>query len=252
MKTMRKNNGFTLVELSIVLVIVGLLIGGLLVGQSLMDSAKLNSQVKQLEQYDIATTNFRQKYKQWPGDSTYFPHSTGYTTGNGDGFINDHGGNNPPQSLLDEPARFFNHLYLSGNLKEDHSSAYSPIGKGSMPELKIAKGRGMTVTMTGKGELYYFLGIYEIIGGSMAYYQMSPSGIMTASTAMAIDAKLDDGIPNKGNILATQQYPQGPTSAIPHALDTAANGCTTSGTAYNLANSSDTACRLTVKSNVSK
>lgn len=249
---MHTSKGFTLVELSIVLVIIGLLIGGILVGQSLIESAKLNAQVKQLEQYDIATTNFRQKYKQWPGDSTYFAHTGGYTIDNGNGSINDHAGNTPPQSLLDEPNRFFPHLYTSGNLAEPSQAAYR-IGKtGSMPELKIAPGRGMTVTMTGKGELYYFLGIYEVIGGAMAFYQMSTSGIMSATTAMSIDAKLDDGIPNKGKILATQQYPQGSTSAIPHALDTATNGCTTSGTAYNLANSSETACRLTVKSNASK
>jgi prepilin-type N-terminal cleavage/methylation domain-containing protein len=43
-----KKLGFTLVELAITLVIVGLLIGGILAGQSLIDSAKINSQIQQL------------------------------------------------------------------------------------------------------------------------------------------------------------------------------------------------------------
>lgn len=64
--------GFTLVELSIVLVVVGLLIGGVLIGQSLIESAKINAQVKQLAQYDIATRNFIQKYRFLPGESFYF------------------------------------------------------------------------------------------------------------------------------------------------------------------------------------
>ena len=49
-----KKSGFTLVELSIVLVIIGLLIGGILVGQSLIESAKMNSFVRQVQQIDIA------------------------------------------------------------------------------------------------------------------------------------------------------------------------------------------------------
>jgi len=62
-------NGFTLVELSIVLVIIGLLIGGILVGQSLIDSAKLQSFVRQMQQYDAALLTFYTKYKSIPGDS---------------------------------------------------------------------------------------------------------------------------------------------------------------------------------------
>lgn len=64
--------GFTLVELSIVLVIIGLLTGGILVGQSLIDSAKLTRLVSDLRQYEVATTQFYAKFKQFPGDSAYF------------------------------------------------------------------------------------------------------------------------------------------------------------------------------------
>ncbi len=82
--------GFTLVELSIVLVIIGLLVGGILVGQSLIDSARLNSEVRKLTQYSIAFVNFRQKFRQEAGDSTYFSAS-----GNNDGDTNDHTGSCP-------------------------------------------------------------------------------------------------------------------------------------------------------------
>ena len=73
---MRK--GFTLVELSIVLVIIGLLIGGILVGQSMIASAKINKMASEFSQYSIAIANFRQKFRQIPGDSTSFsPPGTG-------------------------------------------------------------------------------------------------------------------------------------------------------------------------------
>jgi prepilin-type N-terminal cleavage/methylation domain-containing protein len=247
--------GFTLVELSIVIVIIGLLIGGVLVGQNLIESAKLNAQVKQFQQYDIATRNFIQKYNQWPGDSTYFPHNPDpiYQIGNGNGYINDHSGNIPPNALLDEPSQYFSHLYVSGSIQEPHAPTYR-IGSGAMPEVKLAPKRGMTVTMNSQGILFYFVGIYQIIGNAMSFMQMSPSGIMSATTAMAIDAKMDDGLPRVGNIVAVVGYAYGGgnTSYYPHPFDTTLNGCTSSATAYNINNTSDTACRLLVKSEASK
>ena len=67
-----KKCGFTLVELSIVLVIVGLLIGGILVGQSLIESANMQRAIRDLNQYSAAMNSFTTKFKQLPGDSGLF------------------------------------------------------------------------------------------------------------------------------------------------------------------------------------
>lgn len=64
---MRK--GFTLVELSIVLVIIGLLIGGILAAQSMISAANTNKLVQRIQQFDVAVTNFKTKYKTIPGDA---------------------------------------------------------------------------------------------------------------------------------------------------------------------------------------
>ena len=61
-------DGFTLIELSIVLVIVGLLVGGVLVGQDLIRAAKIRSQIGQIEQFTLASQAFRLKYDSKPGD----------------------------------------------------------------------------------------------------------------------------------------------------------------------------------------
>ena len=50
--------GFTLVELSIVLVIIGLLIGGILVAQSMIHTAKIQNTVRLIQQMDTAVSNF--------------------------------------------------------------------------------------------------------------------------------------------------------------------------------------------------
>jgi prepilin-type N-terminal cleavage/methylation domain-containing protein len=44
-QSVTRRNGFTLIELSIVLVIVGLIVGGVLVGQDLIRSAAVRAQI---------------------------------------------------------------------------------------------------------------------------------------------------------------------------------------------------------------
>ena len=59
---------FSLVELSIVLVILGLLVGGILTGQSLIRAAELRSVTTEFSQYQTAVMTFRDKYFAIPGD----------------------------------------------------------------------------------------------------------------------------------------------------------------------------------------
>ncbi len=47
-----QQSGFTLIELSIVLVLIGLIVGGVLVGQDLIRAAKLRAQIGQIEKFN--------------------------------------------------------------------------------------------------------------------------------------------------------------------------------------------------------
>lgn len=60
--------GFSLVELSIVLVILGLLTGGILAGQSLIRAAEWRSTIAQTQRIQAAIYSFRDKYRALPGD----------------------------------------------------------------------------------------------------------------------------------------------------------------------------------------
>src|SRR4051812_26928952 len=60
--------GFTLVELAIVLVIIGLIVGGVLVGQDMIKAAEVRATVGQIEKYNAAINTFRTKYTGMPGD----------------------------------------------------------------------------------------------------------------------------------------------------------------------------------------
>ena len=64
--------GFTLVELSIVLVIIGLLIGGILVAQSMIGASKIVAVAAQIQQFDAGVMSFKTKYNALPSDAKGF------------------------------------------------------------------------------------------------------------------------------------------------------------------------------------
>lgn len=105
MKYLSPNGGFTLFELSIVLVIIGLLAGGIVVGQSLSEAASISQAINMHTQLQSAWNSFRSTYNAIPGDmkdatqywdvddicptlpGTASPTNTGTCNGNGDGHV---------------------------------------------------------------------------------------------------------------------------------------------------------------------
>lgn len=105
---MHNIRAFSLVELSIVLVVIGLLTGGILVGKDFIEGAELQRLVKDSAQYTAAADAFRTQFKAWPGDfsegTTYWGDNAGLCAdgaitdgafgacnGNGNGFITTNG-----------------------------------------------------------------------------------------------------------------------------------------------------------------
>ena len=64
----KKQSGFTLVEIAIVLVIIGLLLGGILKGQELINSARVRNLADQNSGIQAAYFGFIDRYRQVPGD----------------------------------------------------------------------------------------------------------------------------------------------------------------------------------------
>lgn len=85
----RRQSGFTLIEIAIVLVIVGLLLGGILKGQELITSARVRNIIAQLDGTKAAFFGFQDRYRALPGDFTAATiQITGATqNGNGNGQI---------------------------------------------------------------------------------------------------------------------------------------------------------------------
>jgi prepilin-type N-terminal cleavage/methylation domain-containing protein len=84
--------GFTLIEMSIVLVIIGLIIGGVLKGQELIGSTRLKSVITQWDAYKAAINAFQDRFVGLPGDiaganTIIATNGVGTGTGNANGVI---------------------------------------------------------------------------------------------------------------------------------------------------------------------
>lgn len=66
----RKQSGFTLVEIAIVLVVIGLLLGGILKGQQLINSARVRNLADQNSGVQAAYYGFVDRFRNLPGDMT--------------------------------------------------------------------------------------------------------------------------------------------------------------------------------------
>jgi prepilin-type N-terminal cleavage/methylation domain-containing protein len=94
LRTLRKKEGFTLVELAIVLVIIGIILGAVLKGQELINSAKMKRVYSQYREILAAVLTYQDKYGRMPGDDndtalgTRWVPPAYYTAGNGNGQIN--------------------------------------------------------------------------------------------------------------------------------------------------------------------
>lgn len=211
--TIEHRAGFTLLELSIVLVIIGLIVGGVLAGRDLIDAANLRATVSQLEKYNTAVNTFKLKYNALPGDI----HPTkaaqfGFfqITGNcgsecsyENGFIGE--GGDPDR--VQEYFVFWRHLSEAKLISETMNSALLRARNGGHPSSPDGWQEGVLPAVKFSPENYFrvYRGFRYLSNGSD--YIMSSHDYATAETritpmqAYSLDAKIDDGKPNTGTVV---------------------------------------------------
>lgn len=67
-KVWRSQEGFTLVEIAIVMIIIGLLIGGIIKGQAMIKNAKVKRLVSDVDGLRAAILTYQDKFGMLPGD----------------------------------------------------------------------------------------------------------------------------------------------------------------------------------------
>jgi prepilin-type N-terminal cleavage/methylation domain-containing protein len=226
--------GFTLIELSIVLVIIGLIVGGVLVGQDLIRAAEVRAQISQIEKYNTAVNTFYGKYQAIPGDMNVatadqfgFTLGAGCTGGtysrDGNGLIDGwSGGSGAVAPFIGESVLFWQDLTTPGltslidgtypnsgaaangctdpitALTSSQIGQYVPAGKiGHGTYIMASEGSGIYAGIN----WFILQGINAVnVNGRLSNNMWSAP--IPVQEAYKIDAKVDDGLPASGNVQA--------------------------------------------------
>lgn len=191
MPNLRRQSGFTLVEMAIVLVIIGLLLGGILKGQELITSARVRNVADQNSGVQAAYYGFIDRYRQVPGDWGQANAAKAIpgvlTGGNADGRLNAVSGNDWTEALA-----------LWEHLSKSHFIQGNYVGGSAQP----------TQDETDKAPRNAFNGFLMLFrssdyydpGGSTPSEQLNlvlGAGI-PVNVLAELDRKIDDGLPQTG------------------------------------------------------
>jgi prepilin-type N-terminal cleavage/methylation domain-containing protein len=205
--------GFTLVELSIVLVIIGLLIGGILVGQSLISAAKIRGQITQIQQFDIAVSGFRTKFSGMPGDVTGLGCVAGTMSVCGNGLI-EMDNISSCCTFDSEEANFWPDLQKAAFFYEGKRFKSNTSGMATAPidvSSSTPDSPRLIATNLKAGALPQNCGWNNDINCyTFVYYapwdvddpivSLGFEPMLTSVNALALDSKLDDGKPYNGSV----------------------------------------------------
>lgn len=186
---MKKQVGFTLIEIAIVLVIIGLLLGGVLKGQELINTARVRALNNSVDGVTAAWFSFQDRYRAYPGD-----YSTAQASINLPGVTL--GGNaNGQVSTNAERAMVWVHLEAAGYITGGYNNAAATIATTQYFDNPTSVspdngfGTGMVLTYASQDQATT-VNAHELISGH---------GIPVEVLA-ELDRKVDDGQPITGSM----------------------------------------------------
>jgi prepilin-type N-terminal cleavage/methylation domain-containing protein len=184
--------GFTLVEIAVVLVIIGLLLGAILKGQELIANSRVKNAINDFNSVKAANYGYQDRYKALPGDdgplATLQARGTAWAGitvgGNSDGTIA--ATVNPFAAPAGEHLGFWQQLRAAGFLTGNPAA----VGLAALPQNAFSG-------ITGLAALTAQMNNFNTTVICMSQ--------VPGKAATALDNQLDDGNPATGNVRATLQ-----------------------------------------------
>ena len=230
------NRGFTLIELSLVLVIIGLLIGGVLMGKDMIDASLAKKQISKLDALDSGVAAFKMKYDGLPGDlhltkAAMFglPYESSALTAprnfhNGNGILDEfdtvnylscrNRTNIGPICVMGHINYYGEGHYFMLQLTAARLSPYNITSTthGDIPNsaAKLDYGDGYISPGTStwmKGGYLLGMGTSSLVSSHLA--TNAANGSFTPAQALRFDTKFDDGKPTTGIVRAAHYEPLG-------------------------------------------
>jgi prepilin-type N-terminal cleavage/methylation domain-containing protein len=214
------NKGFTLLEISIVILIIGLIIAATVTAQSLVRGAQLRRMAGEYDSYLKSIKEFQDKYLALPGDMNNAVTFWGAaTTANGDG-----SGTIGTSNLTGTPADTagtggianagewflaWQHLTLAGFIPGSYpgtGTTTAIVGLGGNVPASQVKGAGWTLMFylntSGNAGLWSDRYGHVMAFGAQSSGLYTNGAVLTGAEALNIDNKFDDGLPGTGKIRA--------------------------------------------------
>jgi prepilin-type N-terminal cleavage/methylation domain-containing protein len=187
----RKQAGFTLVEIAIVLVIIGLLLGGVLKGQAMIENGKVKALIGDFRSVSTMMNAYRDAYKAIPGDDakadTHQAGATKSSNSAGNGMVDSGAwvGLTAP-AATDESSLFWQHVRLAGLATGSTLSGEAENAIGG--RLGVTSNANRVTTPV----------------GTVGSYVVCSSGI-PGKLARLVDIAMDDGVSNTGGTFAAAE-----------------------------------------------
>lgn len=186
---MKRQQGFTLIEIAIVLVIIGLLLGGVLKGQELITSARVRNLISTQDGIKAAYFGFLDRFRSLPGDytaaSTNINGVASTNNGNGNGRI-ETGLTATATTVAEEHILAWEHLSKAGFLNGSYtySTTESTATTPSNPY-------GVRMRLI-------YDGAYGIASGGSQRHNIKTGPQIPVDIIAEVDRKIDDGLPYTG------------------------------------------------------
>ncbi|MFN7039378.1 MAG: prepilin-type N-terminal cleavage/methylation domain-containing protein [Alphaproteobacteria bacterium] len=237
-----KAQAFTLIELSIVIIIIGLIAGGIVAGNELISQAKVRGLVREIQALTTSINSFKLKFNYLPGD---FPYAGAIWTsatclnsaaptgcnGNGNYQVVSNGGVNGSEGY-----RVWQHLSLANMINGEYTAT------SAITDQFPLKYSSKTLVML--RYIYPFVNSirYNVLEiGSWDTVNSQPiNGEITPVDAYSIDNKIDDGIANKGRVFGNDGL--NVSSGLCSYLNSSPNGLPD----YNIIGTQGNYCRLKI------